>query len=130
MYLLAAGNISQEEINEIEGRMAQYGIEVNLVRAGSFGYLAIVADVHWDGVYYSFELSRADRGEVDVEMADIIKERLEQLGHIVTRDGMTFSVVLSDEAKKELPTIALNRLRWVITATLNFLYALPGGVQV
>ncbi|AXF51064.1 hypothetical protein MLDJOKPK_00034 [Salmonella phage SPAsTU] len=129
MYLLAASSISQDEINEIEGRMAQYGIEVSIVRAASFEYLAIVSDVHWDGVSYTFELSRADRGEVDVVLAEIIKERLVDLGHGVIRDGLVFTVVLSDEAKKELPIIALNRIRWSITATLNFLYTPPGSAQ-
>lgn len=129
MYLLSAGSISQNEIHEIEGRLAQHGIELTVVLSGSLDYLAIVSDPVWDGKDYAFKLTKATGEAVDLEVVGIVKERLAAAGYRPHEDSDRVVVTLSAEDQPNPPILAVNRIRWLTTTTLNFLYSLSAGAN-
>lgn len=124
MYLIAAGNILPSDIHEIEGRMAQHGLNVDVVRAGSYDHTVITPFEKWDGDKYVFTLACSKGGQVDPALLAIIHERLTVSDYAVERDGCTFTLEFIGN-KEVAACVVINRVRWIITTTLNFLCTAP-----
>lgn len=124
MYLIAAGNILPSDIHEIEGRMAQHGVNVDVVRAGSYDHTVITPFEKWDGDKYVFTLACTKSGQVNPALPAIIHERLMVSGYAVERDGCTFTLEFTGN-EEMAALVVINRVRWIIRTTLNFLCTTP-----
>lgn len=90
-YLLAAGTISSEEVYEIEGYLAQRGVEVRVIPHLGITDPVTMVDEVWDGNTYTFRLRCIGNKPLPEDVLSVIEHRLRK-DSPVTRNGMSFQL--------------------------------------
>lgn len=119
-YLLAASPITPAEINEIEGYLAQRGVEVRVIPHQDITDPVTILDEVWQGNTFSFRLRLIGDKPLPEDVLSVIAQRLEKES-VVARDGLSFKLTFEEHYSGNVARMISMGVSATVMYTLGYL---------